>query len=93
MENNLIKAITKLTCPHCEKEIYVESQMEPPTIASVFTDDQYDGAKADCLTRIETLTIDDEKKKAVVDWINDPKTIFAPSEVENIILSLLNPEQ
>jgi len=90
---NLIKSITVLTCPHCNNEVYVESQMTPPVINSMFTEKQYTDAKADCLARIDTLTIDEEKKKAVIDWINDPKTIFSPDEVENIILSLLNPEQ
>ena len=50
-------------------------------------------AKKDCLARIETLTISDEKKSAVIKWVNDPKVVFGTSEVENIILSLLKPEQ
>ena len=93
MENNLIKSITAHTCPECGKDIYVESQMTPSSVSSLFTPKDVETAKKDCLERVKTLTIDDEKKEAVVKWINDTSTIFGPNEVESIILSLLKPEE
>lgn len=92
-ENNLIKSIVILPCPHCKADIYIESQMTPPTVNSLFSDADLAEAKKDCLARIDTLSLDDERKQSVVKWINDPETIFGPSEVENIILSLLAPEE
>lgn len=92
-ENNLIKSITVSICPNCKEDFYIESVMNPPAITSVFTKKDVEEAKKDILTRIETLTINDEKKDSVMKWINDPEVVFGPSEVENIILSLLKPEQ
>lgn len=91
-ENNLIKSITSSTCPHCKEEIYVESSMTPPNINSIFTKKDVEEAKKDCLERIETLAVSEERKEAVIKWINDPEVVFGPGEVETIILSLLKPE-
>ena len=92
-ENNIIKSITTHLCPHCKKEIFVESQMVPPSVNSLFTSEDIEAAKKDCLARVETLSIDDEKKVEVAKWLNNPETIFGPGEIENIILSLLKPEE
>ena len=92
-ETNIIKSITVHTCPHCNGEIFIESQTTPPVVSSLFTAESVAKAKADCLARVETLTIEDEKKASVVKWLNDANTVFGPEEVENIILSLLKPEE
>jgi len=92
-DNNVIKSIVTNTCPHCGKEIYIESQMTPPVINSVYTAEAVAKAKQDCIERIGTLAIDDEKKAVVIKWLNDPETIFGPNEVESIILSLLKPQE
>ena len=91
-ENNLIKSIVESTCPHCNEVIYVESQFQPATVGEIFTKEKLIEAKEDCKARIESLSIDDEKKNSVIKWLEDENTIFAPSEVENIILSLLKPQ-
>jgi hypothetical protein len=67
--------------------------MIPPTVNSVFTEEAVEIAKQDCRERVETLTIDEEKKSAVIKWLNDPSTVFGPEEVESIILSLLKPQE
>lgn len=92
-ENNLIKSITIHTCPHCKQDIYMESVMTPPNITSVFTKKDIEEAKKDCLKRIETLAISEERKNGVIKWVSDPEIVFGPAEVENIILSLLEPEK
>ena len=93
MTDNIIKSIVEGVCPHCAKTIYIESQFHPATVGEVFTEEKMNEAKKDCAARIESLTIDEEKKNSVLKWLNDPTTIFAPNEVENIILSLLKPEE
>lgn len=90
-ETNVIKSIEAHTCPHCGKEVFIESNMTPPVIKNLFTAEEANKAKKDCIERVETLTIDDEKKAVVIKWLSDPETIFAPTEVESIILSLLQP--
>ena len=92
-ESNVIKSITTHTCPHCGEDIFVESQMTPPVVNSLFTVTDIEVAKKDCLARVETLAISDDKKEDVIKWLNDPNTVFGPTEVESIILSLLKPEE
>lgn len=92
-ENNIIKAISVIPCPHCKEDIYLESQMTPPAITSSFTKQDIENAKADCISRVETLAIDEEKKEQVIKWLNEETTVFGPDEVENIILSLLKPAE
>ena len=91
-ENNIIKSIVESTCPHCQKTIYVESLFQPAVVGEVFTKEQMEEAKQDCIARIDALSIDENKKEDVIKWVNDPTTIFAPGEIETIILSLLKPE-
>lgn len=88
-ENNFIKSITEHICPHCQGEIFIESQMLPPSINSVFTSEESLKAKDECINKINTLDIDQDKKDDVIKWIEDPSTIFGPNEIDNIILSLL----
>lgn len=67
--------------------------MTPPSVNSLFTPEMVEEAKKDCLERLETIAIEDEKKEAVKKWLNDPNTVFGPGEVESIILSLLKPSE
>ncbi len=46
-ENNVIKSITNHVCPHCGGEIFVESQMTPPLVGSLFTMSDVEKAKED----------------------------------------------
>jgi len=92
-ENNLIKSIVESTCPHCSKQIYVESQFQAATVGEIFTSDKLIEAKEGCIERVRGLDIDEEKKESVIKWLRDETTVFAPSEVESIILSLINPEK
>ena len=91
-ETNIIKSITTHLCPHCKEEIIVESQMTPPVINSLYTVKDIEEAKKDCLARVETLSIDEEKKTGVRKWLENPETVFGPSEVDSIIESLLKAE-
>jgi hypothetical protein len=91
-KNNIIKSITFHKCPHCEKEIFIESIFTPPVIDAIFTVDMIREAKEDCLQRLNTVVMDESKKEQVRKWLDDPNTIFGPGEVENIILSLTEEE-
>jgi len=91
-ETNIIKSIVEGTCPHCQEIIYIESQFSPATVGEIFTKEKMDSAKKDCVERVQSLSIDDDRKKSVIDWVLDENTVFGPGEVESIILSLLKPE-
>ena len=86
---NVIKSITVHECPHCKKNLFVENHMTPAMVATLFTEEEAKAAKEDCKARIDTLSIDDNKKENVKKWLDDPNTIFAPQEVDAIITSLL----
>jgi hypothetical protein len=90
-ENNLIKSITMHACPHCGDNIYIESEMTPPIVNSLFTEDDVSTAKSMCLERVNRLDINDEKKADVAKWVNNPETIFSATEIESIIASLQEP--
>lgn len=92
-ETNIIKSISTHKCPHCDKEIFVESHMTPTTVNSVFTEEDIKKAKQDCIARVETLSIEDDQKEAVKKWLSDPDIIFGATEVDSIILSLLKPKE
>jgi hypothetical protein len=67
--------------------------MKPPMVSSLFTPDMVEKAKKDCLERLQSLTLAEEKREAVTKWLQDPNTVFGPNEVESIILSLVKPEE
>lgn len=92
MSDNIIKSITIQSCPHCNQDIYVESQTTPPSIESLFTKTQILEAKKDVREQIKELNISDDKKEDVIRWLNNEETIFGPNEVSNIVMSLLKEE-
>lgn len=92
-ETNIIKSIVECKCPKCGEDFFIESQMQPSLISALFTKEDVMAAKKDCLSRIEALSIDDEKKNKAKKWLEEPSTIFAPAETENIILSLLKADE
>lgn len=90
--NNTIKTIIPTTCPCCKNDILVEFASNAPELTSVFTSNDVQAAKEDARTRVGFLSIDDEKKNQVLEWINDESTLFGPGEVDSIINSLLETE-
>ena len=91
--DNIIKSITIHICPRCNKEILIENQVPLPFVGSLFTPEDVDKAKKECLQRLETFIISDEKKEAIVKWLNDPETVFGPHEIDNIIQTLTEEEK
>lgn len=90
--NQIIKSILEQPCPNCGQKLFIETQTIPATTSAVFTMSEMMDAKQDCVKRIETLTLDEEKKKQVLAWVNNENTIFSGAEVDGIIESLLKPE-
>jgi len=82
---NLIKTISPVNCPHCNKVIMVEFNNIAPVLASVYGESDVLTAKADVLIALDGLMIPEEKKDMLKKWVNDPETVFGPSEVQAII--------
>lgn len=89
---NTIKTIVPTTCPSCKGDIMVEFVNHSPDISSVFTPADVTAAKEDARIRVNHLSIDQEKKDQVLEWIDDENTVFGPSEVDSIVNSLLEVE-
>lgn len=86
--SNIIKTITPVECPHCKKPVYVEFSNKSPEVTSILTPETVELAKGRARERIEALDMDESDKLDVIDWINDPDTIFGISEVDEIVENL-----
>lgn len=87
--NNIIKTIAPIECPHCKKNIFVEFTNNAPELSSAYGESDVLTAKADVLLKIGESNLADDKKQDLYKWVNDPETIFGPSEVQAIIDSIL----
>lgn len=88
MNQNEIKALTPTTCPHCQKPIIVEIIATAPSLSNIHTPDTIEEAKQEALRQIGELSAPEENTKHVIDWINDPNTIFGPGEIKEIIKNI-----
>lgn len=88
MENNDIKSLTPLSCPHCQKPIILEFINKAPELAGTYTPEMLEMAKKDALSKIEALNLPEEFTKPTVDWINNPDNIFSPNDVDSIVNSI-----
>lgn len=85
-----IKTITPITCPHCQKDVFVASEFTPPTDVSVFTPSQAEDLKQSTIRAVNDLPISDEAKKPTIDWLLDEDTLIAPGDMAKILDELLN---
>jgi len=94
MENDTIKTIVpNFQCPHCNQPIIIEFSTVAPKIVSIYKIEDIEIAKKDAISRIEVLSVDEEKKMEAIKWIKDEGTIFGKSEVDAIVSNLLTPEK
>lgn len=87
---NTIKTITPIECPHCKGQVLVEFSSHSPVLGSVFTEKDVIKAKSDFLIRLNDMEMDLDEKTKIMKYVNDPETIFGPSEVEEIIRNIQN---
>lgn len=92
MQNQDIKSLTPIECPHCQKPIVIEITTEAPKLAGTYTPAMLDAAKQEALAKIAELGLPDEFTKPTTDWINNPDTIFSPNDVPEIIKNIERPE-
>lgn len=90
MNNETIKTIVPVECPHCHNTVIVEFSTTSPQVGSVYGVESIAEAKRDLKERVMALSIADDKKEQTLRWIDDEETIFGPSEVEEIIKNLLS---
>lgn len=89
--NNIIKTIAPATCPHCQKEVFVEFSSTSPELISSFKPEDVQKTKAEAIRRIDELTdVDLEIAEETKKWIEDENTIFSENEIDSIVNSVKN---
>lgn len=92
MQDQEIKSLTPVECPHCSKPIVIEFITGAPKAAGVYTPEMLEAAKQEAISRINALGLPEEFTKATMDWIKNPDTIFSPNDIEEIIKNIQKPE-
>lgn len=85
MNDQDIKALIPIKCPHCQKDLVVEFITSAPRLAAVMTPETIEKAKSEALVRINALHLPGEISTPIVSWINNPETIFSPDDVDEIV--------
>lgn len=90
MESQEIKSLVPVTCPHCSQAIVVAFKLAAPQLTNILTVDMIERAKGEAVAKIGALPIGMDEKQPILDWINNPETIFAPEDVQEIIKNIQN---
>jgi hypothetical protein len=85
MNDQEIKALIPVTCPHCSKPLVVEFITSAPRLEAVMTSEMIEQAKAEAVVRINALHLPEETSLPIISWINNPETIFSPDDVNDIV--------
>ena len=88
MENNTIKSLTPIECPACHNTLMIEITNNAPSLTGTYTPAMLQAAKQEALAKIAELGLPSEETETTIKWINDESTIFAPSDVDEIIKNL-----
>jgi hypothetical protein len=81
----IIKVIVPGMCPHCNKEFFVSQKVITPTLDWILKEQDLEDAKKKVIKEIVNAKIDETEKKMVLDWVNNPDTLFGPDEVDSIL--------
>lgn len=77
-------------CPHCGKNIVICVKTLTPYVNWILKQEDLDGAKKKVLDAVnKEESVDKDKKKSIIEWLNDENTMFGPDEVESILNQLL----
>lgn len=89
-ETRIIKLIVPALCPHCNKEIMVCNKLITPNVEWVLKPEDLDAAKKTVLDEINKVEFEDKKKKEfILEYLNNPDTIFGPDEVNDLLIQML----
>ena len=85
MDNTEIKALIPTSCPSCKTQLIVQFKVTAPSLSGVFTAQMIEEAKQEAIKRINDLGVTEEISTPVIEWINDPDTIFTPDDIDEIL--------
>jgi len=82
-ELRVIKIPAQIDCPHCKKDFFVCVKSYAPTIVWALKKADINKAKSELLKELTPERFKStEEFKAVIDWVNNPETLFGPEEVD-----------
>jgi len=94
MENKVIKTIFPGMCPHCGKEILVCFSLISPYIDWTLKREDIVKAKESVKEKILKVKFNgEEEKNKIIEWLDNPNTMFGPDEKDQILFQLLNKEK
>ena len=88
MESQEIRSLVPATCPHCSRVIIVSFKMGAPQLSSVLTVEMVEKAKGEAVARVGALSLSMEEKQPILDWINNPETMFSSADVDEMIKNI-----
>ena len=89
-ETRVMKIIVPALCPHCSKEIMVCNKLITPNIEWVLKPEDLEAAKKTVLDEINKVDFADESEKEyILEYLNNPETIFGPDEVTALLAQML----
>jgi len=91
MENKVIKTIFPSKCPSCGQDLLVCFSLIAPYIDWVLKNEDVVKAKETVKSKILKVKFEDEEeKKKIIAWLDNPNTLFGPEEVDQTLYQLLN---
>ena len=92
IEPKAMKIIAPGMCPHCGQEIIISQNMMTPVIGWVLKKEDIEKAKLKVKTEVVASSLPDASKAEMIQWLDNPDTMFGPEEVQPLIKQLLNKE-
>lgn len=85
-----IKSLHASKCPHCNGDMFIEFEMNAPSVVSVITPEDILRAKADAEAKIRLLKdISPEDMQDAINWLRDENTVFGPRDVDSVVDSVV----
>ena len=93
MDQEKIKALLKIKCPSCQKEVLVELANYLPILLNAYTSKDIEAAKLKLLEKIEEMDITNDAKKLAIDWINNEHNVISPGDIDLLAGEILENSQ
>lgn len=91
MNENEIRAFIPIACPHCDKPVLVEFVTTAPKVVDLHTPASIELTKQEAISRLQAIPGHEAFSKPIIDWINNPETVFGMNDIDEIIANA-NPQ-
>ena len=93
-EVKILKKITPVLCPHCNKSIFVSFQMMIPNISGIATQEELDNAKKTLRDKVKEIKFVDPKElEGILNWVDDEETMLTNDDVDEVVRNIYVDQQ